>query len=616
MTQQSQEPTPELGAPQQDDQIIGTALKWSAVALVVIVVAVLSVLWFGREKEQVEEVIEKDAGTIADMPRPEVQLPTLPFVDRTEELGIDFVHVNGARGEKLLPETMGGGVAIFDADGDGDQDLLFVDGRSWSGDPDPAPSGAALYHNDGSGRFERALNCGLEAELYGMGVAVADYDADGDQDVYLAAVGANKLFRNDGGTFTDVTDEAGVAGDESEWSSSAGFFDADQDGDLDLFVCNYVKWSAEIDRQLAFTLNGQDRAYGPPTNYTGTQPYLFVNDGNGRFTEQAEAAGMHVNNAATGIPVAKSLGVVFVDFDHDHKLDVFVANDTVQNFLYHNQGGGRFEEIAATCGVGFDSRGEATGAMGVDCGRYRNDECLAIGIGNFANEMSSFYVCSSDRFLFTDDANSEGIGSPSRQALSFGLFFFDADLDGRLDVVQANGHLEDEIHEIQASQHYEQPAQLFWNAGPEQLSCYADLAAESVGDLSQPIVGRAAGYGDLDGDGDLDVVLTQSGRRPLVLFNEQSTDHHWLRIRLEGNAPNRDALGAEIELEAGGIRQYRTVSPTRSYLTQVELPITFGLGTHTSVDALRITWPDGTVQDVDVPAEVDCEIVVRRSSAE
>jgi hypothetical protein len=598
----------------RDDRIIGTAIRWSLVALAVIAVVAVVVTIAMRREAPEEKVIEKDVRPVEVLDSGADEMPEVAFVDITAETGIDFVHVSGARGDKLLPETMGGGVAFLDHDGDGDQDLLFVNSREWPGAAGGARATSALYRNDGAGRFEDVSSAvGMDIESYGMGVAVADYDGDGDTDVYLTAVGPNRLLRNDGGKFVDVTAAVGVAGADDSWGSSAGFVDLDGDGDLDLFVCNYVRWSREIDIELDFTLNGTDRAYGPPTNYQGQHAYLFRNDGDGTFSDVSEQAGIQVVNPLNGDPMAKALGVAFVDVNVDGAVDVLVANDTVQNFLFRNRRDGTFEEVGSASGVGFDGTGNATGAMGIDVGHHRNDAELAVGIGNFANEMTSLFVSRAGTGLFTDDAVVEGIGSPSRAFLSFGLFLFDYDLDGRLDLLQANGHLEEEISEVQASQQYRQPAQLFWNAGSEARSAFAEVPRDATGDLSRPIVGRGAAYADIDGDGDLDVVLTQTGGAPLILRNDQALDRHWLRVTLRGPDANRQGIGAWIELTAGDVTQRRQVMPTRSYLSQVELPVTFGLGDATSIDRLEVVWPDGTRQSVAPPA-VDQAIEIAAAS--
>jgi hypothetical protein len=600
----------------EDDRVIGRAFRVSL--LVVAAVALLALAGvgvmrlFGEDPD--DHAIEADAP--AAVSRAAVA-PAVAFTDATTESGVGFVHHNGAYGEKLLPETMGGGVAILDYDGDRDQDLFFVDSTRWrEGPPQSAPGALALYENDGRGRFrDRSGEKGVALSLYGTGVAAGDYDNDGDVDLFVAAVGANRLLRNEesGRRFTDVTAAAGVAGDPREWSSSSAFLDYDRDGDLDLFVGNYVRWSRQIDLDLDYRLTGVGRAYGPPLNYQGTFPYLYRNDGGGRFTDVSAEAGVEVRNEATQGPVAKTLGVVPVDANRDGWIDVFVANDTVRKFLFLNQRDGRFAEVGEVYGLAYGPDGVATGAMGADCAFYRNDDEMAFLVGNFANEMSSFYVSQGDPSLYTDEAITSGIGAPSRRQLKFGVFFFDYDLDSRLDILQANGHLEEEISTVDPSQHYRQPVQLFWNAGGGQL---VPVAEPALGDLARPLVGRAAGYGDLDGDGDLDVVIGQAGDRAVVYRNDQALGHHWLRVLLRGNGTtvNRDAIGAEVSLAIGGETQRRTVSPSRSYQAQVELPLTFGLGAADRVEAIDIAWPDGTTSRQPV-GEVDRLIVVEQPTA-
>lgn len=596
----------------EDDRIIGHAFRRSLWAIVAVGTVIATVLLLVREGPLEYEVVERDPVEAPQrLDQTQAQMPDVHFADVGKAAGISFIHANGAAGDKLLPESMGSGVAFLDYDGDGDQDLLFVNAIAWSGSEESAGT-MALYRNDGAGHFAEATpGSGLDVSFYGQGVAVGDYDNDGRPDVFISAVGANRLFHNAGGRFEDVTETAGVSGDPAMWSSSAGFFDYDNDGDLDLFVCNYVEWSREIDLRLNFTLNGVDRAYGPPRLYRGTYSYLYRNDGGGRFRDVSKAAGIHVDNPATGRPIGKALALTFVDADRDGYLDVFVANDTVQNFLFRNVGDGTFVDVGATSGFGFDNNGAATGAMGIDAGDYDNSGSLAVAIGNFANEASSFYAQQQD-WQFVDVANAQGIGSPSRRKLSFGVFFFDYDLDGRLDLLQANGHLDDEINEIQPSQTYRQAAQLFWNCSSSERSCFAAVPEERLGDLGRPIVGRGAAYADTDGDGDLDVVLTQTGDAPLFLRNDQELGHHWLRVVLEGRVSNRDAIGAWIELQAAGTTQRRQVMPTRSYLSQVERPVTFGLGAAERVDAMRIHWPGGSTQDVTVDA-VDAILHVEQS---
>jgi hypothetical protein len=576
-------------------------------AAVVVVGAVL----FLRSATSRDIVIEKNIRPPEILGPGDIEPPLIPFADITAPAGIAFVHRTGARGDKLLPETMGSGVAVFDVDSDGDQDLLFVNSTDWPWTENPVAGSMALYTNDGRGGFtDVTQDWGLGAPIYGMGVAVGDVDGDGDPDLFLTAVGANRLMVNEGTWFRDGTRTAGLAGDPRAWSTCAGFFDADGDGDLDLLVANYVQWSREVDFEVGFTLNGADRAYGPPTSFAGTVPWLYLNDGTGRFDEVGEKAGLRVVNPATGEPIAKTLGLAIDDLDGDGRLDVLLANDTVRNFVYRNLGGGRFEEMGVAAGVGFDPSGNATGAMGIDVADYRNDGLLGIAIGNFANEMSSLYVAQGP-WAFADEAVIEGIGSPSRLRLSFGMLFLDADLDGRQDLLTVNGHIEDAISQVQASQRHRQPAQLFWNTGRKGAATFLPLPEGSVADLARPVVGRGAAAADLDADGDLDVVVTTNGGSPTLLRNDQSLGHHWLRVVLRDAGANPAAVGALVELEADGITQRRRVMPTRSYLSQMELPVTFGLGRLSTGVTVRVSWPDGFTQEIDDVA-VDRILEVRR----
>lgn len=411
------------------------------------------------------------------------EVPDIPFVNIAKEWGVEFVHRNGATGEKLLPESMGGGAAFFDFDKDGDPDLLLVSGQSWPWDDDtndPRSSSLSLFRNDNDRFVDVTEEAGLAIHYYGQGVAVGDYDSDGDDDVFLTAVGNNLMFRNDGGRFVDVTEKTGLMGNESDWTSSAGFFDYDRDGDLDLFVCNYIQWSREIDKSAGYTLSGIGRAYAPPFNFAGTQCYLYRNDG-ARFTDVSAQAGVQVLNDSTDDPVGKALAVTFLDFDRDGWDDVFVANDMVKNFLFRNKGDGTFEELGEWYRFAYDSNGGATSAMGIDSAYFRNNNDLAIAIGNFSNEMTSLYVSQDGDGVFTDEAITAGIGGPTRTALSFGLLFDDMDLDSRVDFLQTNGHLEEDINLVQQSQQYRQECNSFgtlaWRVGMISSSLLQDKSA-------------------------------------------------------------------------------------------------------------------------------------------
>jgi hypothetical protein len=585
-------PDDDNGVP-ADDRVIGTALRWSLVALLAIGVVVgLAVLLARRQPEAPPETtIQRQAPEAIEQP---LQVPSVTFTDITVEAGIEFVHFNGATGEKLLPETMGSGAAFLDLDNDDDADLLLVNSTSWPHSTSAAvPATPALYYNDGTGHFrDRTAEVGLDFPIYGTGVAAGDFDADGRVDLFLTAVGENRLLRNVGDWFLEV------GGSSEEWSASAAFFDYDNDGDLDLFVVNYVRWSRQIDFDVDYRLTGVGRAYGPPTNYEGTFPYLYRNEGDGTFTDVSAESGVQVRNEVTGVPASKGLGLLPIDADADGWMDLFIANDTVQNFFLRNLGDGTFEESAAFWGLAYGRSGEATGAMGVDAGYYRNDGELGFAIGNFANEMTSLYISQGDPSLYADEAIGEGVGAPSRLMLSFGVLFLDYDLDGRLDLLQTNGHLEGEINTVDPSQTYEQAPQLFWNAGFDQRQTFTPVPDGSVGDLSAPLVGRGSATADVDGDGDLDLLLTQVGLSPVLLRNDQQLGNHWLRLKLHGSGSNWQAIGARVELRSGGVTQSRQVMPTRSYLSQSELPLTFGLGPNESVQSLVVIWPDGTTQSV------------------
>ena len=506
-----------------DDSITGKAVPW-LLALVLIIATVAGTLLFLKRKPAPAQLTKLD--TSASGPVPEAGVPRAAFTEVTKDSGITFVHNNGAYGEKLLPETMGGGVAFFDYDNDGAQDLLFINSTYW---PWHLPEGKTLttpvlYHNDGKGHFtDVTAGSGLDISCYGMGVAIGDYDNDGLDDVFITSVGGNHLFHNEGnGKFKEVTALAGVSGATNDWSTCAAWIDYDNDGKLDLFVGNYVKWSREIDAKVGYKIDGKPRVYGQPMNFEGAFPHLYHNDGNGHFTDVTAQSGLQVKNSATGVPASKTLGVALVDLDGDGWIDLVVANDTTPNLVFLNQHDGTFKEVGAASGIAFDSYGNTRGAMGIDAARYREDGKLGIAVGNFANEMTALYVAQNQSTLFADEAIPEGVGPASRLLLKFGLFFFDYDLDGRLDLLTANGHLDPEITKIQKSQTYAQPAQLFWNAGPRSRGCFVVASAEKCGnDLFKPIVGRGSAYADIDGDGDPDVVLTQVGGAPLLLRNDQ-----------------------------------------------------------------------------------------------
>ena len=579
-----------------DGTVISQAFRWSLLGLVVLGGVAFGVATLLSDQAgEVEEIIERDPivgpGRLVTVAE---EQPPLPFVDITDAIGVSFVHDSGATGEKLLPETMVGGVAWFDMDGDQDPDLLLTGGRAWPWDnADREVRSLGLYRNDAGQFVDVTAGSGFPQDAYVMGPAIGDVDGDGDLDVFLSCLGQDRLLLNESGTFSEVPNAGGAAGSDEAWSSSSGFFDYDRDGDLDLFVCRYVQWSRTIDLELAFTLNGTDRAYGPPTNYQGAHCRLFENDGSGAFRDVSAERGIEVVNPATDLPLGKALALTICDFDRDGWLDVMVANDTVQNFMFHNQEGA-FVEIGASSGVAFDRLGAATGAMGIDVAEPRGDARLAIAVANFANEASSLYAAEDpDHPLrFTDMSGAEGLGSPSRQRLSFGLCFFDVDMDGREDLLQINGHLEEEIAEVQASQSYRQPAQLFWNCGHDAKRCLALAPDDSVGDLANPLVGRGAGFADFDGDGDLDLAVAQAGA-PAVVYRNDFPSTASLRVLPDvGDQPGM-AIGAEVTLTVDGVTRRRRISPTRSYLTQVPAEAWFGLGSAAASGTGTVSWIGG-----------------------
>ncbi len=587
---------------ERDDHVIGVALRRSLM-LIVLLGAAAGGIWYWQTHHASAPVTKVSALSVPhERTRPTVELPTIKFTDIARQAGIDFVRFNGAYGDRLLPETMGGGCAFLDYNQSGRQSILLINGCAWPGHPDPEHrfSTVTLYRNDGNGKFtDVTKEAGLECKFQGMGVAVGDFDNDGWPDLFISGVGVNRLFHNDHGKFVDMTAASGIPPADNEWGTSCGWFDYNNDGRLDLFVCHYVQWSKEIDLSQDFRLTGLGRAYGPPINFQGSFPSLYRNDGHGKFTDVSEAAGIRIKNPDTHVPMAKSLGVAFADLDGDGWMDVIVSNDTVRNFVFHNQHDGTFKEIGVTSGVAYDLSGNVRGAMGIDAARFRNSDTWGVAIGNFSTQMAALYVSQKQPLRFVDEAIASGLGPVTRQQLTFGMLFADLDLDGRLDLVSANGHVEPEINRVLPSQTYRQPPQLFWNCGPGQPAEFVPLPLEKVGDdFSKPIVGRGAAYADLLGNGNLDLLFTQTDGPPVLLRNDQQSGHHWSRFQLTGTKCNRDAIGAWVEVQVAGQWLRRQVMPTRSYLSQVELPVTIGLGEKTTIDQARIVWPDGTKQDV------------------
>jgi hypothetical protein len=510
--------------------------------------------------------------------------PGFRLVDVTSGSGIRFRHNNGAYGGKLLPETLGSGCAFFDYDADGWPDILLVNGMDWPGHARQR-STLRLYRNNRNGTFADVTRAaGLDVELYGMGVAVGDFDNDGFPDVFVTCVGQNRLFRNTGnGTFVDVTRASGLGG-RTAFSTSAMWVDFDRDGFLDLFVCNYVRWSAEQD--VFCSLDGREKSYCTPEAYRGETCWLFRNRGNGTFEDVTATCGIFDSSS-------KSLGVALIDEEQDGWPDLFVANDTQPNKLYRNLRNGRFRDVALEAGVALSADGRARAGMGVDAADFDNSGRPGLAITNFEGEMIGFYRAQGAG-LFTDVAPQTGVGAASRSRLGFGCVFADLDLDGRLDLIVANGHIDDTVRNIRGHVGYAQPPLLFHNQGDGR---FRDVAAAVGGGFAQPKVGRGLAYGDFDRDGDVDVLMTTNSGPALLFRNDQTGGNRSLRFRLVGVASNRDAIGATVRVFSDGVAQTRTVKSGSSYLSQSELPLTFGVGRRDRVDRVVIAWPSGRTEE-------------------
>ncbi len=505
------------------------------------------------------------------------------FTDVTKAAGITFKHNNGAFGKKYLPETMGSGVVFVDFDGDGFADLFYVNSKNWPDHPG-AKSYPALYHNNRNGTFSDVTKqAGLAIELYGFGATAADYDNDGHVDLFVTALGGNHLFHNNGnGTFSDATARAGVGA--SAFSTSAAWFDYDKDGFVDLVVLNYVQWSAEKD--LFCTLDGKTKSYCTPESYKGESPILYHNKHDGTFEDVTKAAGLYD-------PASKAMGVALFDYNGDGWLDLFVANDTQPNRLYRNTGKGSFVDEAVASGVAFNEAGVARAGMGVDAADYDRSGRESLIIGNFSNEMMALYHNEGTN-LFIDEAPTATIGQASLLSLTFGCFFFDFDNDGLLDVFAANGHVADDINRVQPKVTYAQTPHLFHNLGNKRF----EVASGNAG-LQERLVARGAAYADFDNDGDLDIAIATNNGPARLLRNDGGNRGNALRVALVGAKSNRSAIGARITASLdGGATTRAMVKSGSSYLSQSELPVTFGLGRAAKVAALEIQWPSGQLEKI------------------
>ena len=505
------------------------------------------------------------------------------FTDVTSAAGIHFHHNNGAYGGKLLPETLGPGCAFIDYDGDGWQDILIVNSMDWPGHARER-STPKLYRNNRNGTFtDVTREAGLDLEMYGLGVAVADYNNDGFPDILFTCVGQNRLFKNTGkGTFVDVTNTSGL-GKRLAFSTSAIWFDYDRDGLLDLFVCNYVKWSPEHD--VFCSLDGKHKSYCTPEAYVGQTCWLFRNRGNGTFEDATASSGIFDSSS-------KSLGVALLDYDQDGWPDLLVANDTQPNKLYRNQRNGTFRDVAVEAGIAFSQEGKARAGMGVDVGDFDNSGRSGVAITNFDNEMIGLYRAEASG-NFADIAVQSGVGLPSKASLGFGCTFFDCNLDGWLDLVTVNGHIDDTVRNVR-NVGYAQSPQLYLNDGKAKFS---EVGGQVGGGFNSPKVGRGLAVGDFDRDGDLDVLMTTNDGPAYLFRNDQTSGNHSMRFRLIGTKSNRDGIGARVKVFAGGMMQTRLVRSGSSYLSQSELPVTFGLGKNDSVERIVVDWPSGRSEE-------------------
>jgi enediyne biosynthesis protein E4 len=515
-----------------------------------------------------------DAGSVA---------PAFRFADVTAQAGIQFQHNSGAYGGKLLPETLGSGCAFLDYDADGWQDILLINGMDWPGHKRQR-STLRLYKNNRNGTFTDVTKAaGLDVEMYGMGVAVGDYNNDGFPDIFITCVGQNRLFRNTGkGTFLDVTRASGLSARQA-FSTSALWFDYDRDGLLDLFVCNYVRWSPEHD--VFCSLDGKHKSFCTPEAYRGDTCWLFHNRGDGTFEDVTATSGIFDSSS-------KSLGVAMLDYDQDGWPDLLVANDTQPNKLYKNLRNGKFKDVAVEAGLAFSTEGKARAGMGVDVADFENSGKPGIAITNFDNEMIGLYRAAGSG-TYDDISIAAGVGLPSKNTLGFGCAFLDVDLDGSLDLMVANGHIEETVRNIRGNVGYAQPPQLFVN----QRGAFQDVAAELNGGFAQPKVGRGLAYGDFDRDGDLDILLTTNNGPAYLYRNDQLAQNRSIRFRLTGTKSNRDAIGAVARIFSGGQTQSQMVKGGSSYLSQSELPLTFGLGKRDKVERVQIEWPSGAKEE-------------------
>ncbi len=508
------------------------------------------------------------------------------FTDVTETAGIQFRHNNGKTEHKHIIETMGSGVVFFDYDTDGDADLYFVNSgpvREETQDPAQSKLGNVLYRNEGDGHFiDVTETAGVGDTGYGMAASAGDIDNDGDADLYVANFGNDRLYRNNGdGTFTDITEIAGI--DNDLWSIAAVYLDFDADGDLDIFVVNYLVYALSMPVTTYKGIVG----YGHPRSYEGTPDVLYRNNGDGTFTNIAETAG--VTNPSEG----RGMAAIACDYDNDGFPDIYVANDTNRNFMYHNNGDGTFTDESLFIGVGYDEKGVAEGSMGVDAGDYNGDGWFDFIVAN--SEKATLYK-NEEGLFFVDATADSGLEQPTLPFVGFSPLFLDYDNDGHLDMFCANGHPQDVIDILTDHETYAQRDQLFRNNGD---GSYTDVSETAGAYFTVPLVGRAAAMADYDNDGDTDIVIMNSNQRAVLLQNDSGNLKNWVGIKLVGRRSNRDGIGAKVRLVAGGTTQIREVKSGSSYASGSDMRLLFGLGENQHVEKITIVWQRGTTQELE-----------------